>query len=302
MTQCLRRPIIFLYAGVAQLVERLLPKQNVTGSSPVTRFISPQQWAFLLYDVGLTPAVITIKIFALSPLFRPAKGFPNEFIGVLDVADYVIEAQARGVVGKKVKQLRREGVVPATIYGPNIPPLNVQIPYRPLQLALMKAGGTNLIDIKVDDKATYAVLAREVQRNPIRGDILHVDFFAVDLNAKIRTEVPVHLHGQSPIVTARKGLLITGATSLTVEVLASKLIQSIDIDLNQLTEIGASISVGDLKLGDDITILNDPEELIVRVVQSAAARSAEEAEEAMTEVSAEPEVIARGKSDEDEED
>ncbi len=217
------------------------------------------------------------------------------------MADYVIEAQARGVVGKKVKQLRRSGMVPATIYGPHTAPINIQIPYRPLQIALMKAGGTNLIDVNVDGQNTYAVLAREVQRNPIRGDILHVDFLAVDLNAKIRTEVPVHLHGQSPVVAARKGLLITGATSLSIEVLASKLIQSVDIDLSQLTEIGASISVGDLKLGEDVTILNDPEELIVRVVQSAAARSAEEAEEALADVSAEPEVIARGKADDEDE-
>lgn len=215
------------------------------------------------------------------------------------MADFTLEAEPRSVVGKKVKQVRGQGWVPATIYGPKMEPLNLQFPYRTLQLTLMKAGGTNLIDIQVGGKI-YPALARSVQRHSIRGEILHVDFFAVDINARIRADIPVHVVGQSPAVAAKKGVLMTGANSITIEVLASKLINQIEIDLAQLVNAGDTITVGDLKLGDDVTIINDPDEIVVKVIQSAAARAAEDllAEEETT-GPLEPEVIHKGKQEEE---
>ena len=117
---------------------------------------------------------------------------------------FVIEAQSREIVGKKVSQLRRQGIIPVTVYGPKAQPVNLQVPYRPLQIALMKAGGTNLIEINVGGKAT-SVLAREVQRDILRNDIMHVDFFAVDMTAKIRIDVPLHFVGDSSAVATKKG-------------------------------------------------------------------------------------------------
>jgi large subunit ribosomal protein L25 len=121
-----------------------------------------------------------------------------------DVAEFELEAQPRTLTGRKVSQLRNQGLVPATIYGPETEPVSVQIPYRPLQVMLMKAGGTNLIDVKVNGN-TLTVLAREVQRHVLKGTILHVDFFAVDPKAKVAANVPVHLVGQSPAVVTRVG-------------------------------------------------------------------------------------------------
>lgn len=214
---------------------------------------------------------------------------------------YVIEAQSREIVGKKVSQLRRQGIVPVTVYGPKAQPVNLQVPYRPLQVALMKAGGTNLIEINVNGKTT-PVLAREVQRDILRNDIMHVDFFAVDMTAKITIDVPLHFVGESPAVSSKKGILVTGPTTISIETLPSHLINSVEIDISQLNEVGDSIHVRDLKLDAEITILNDPDEMIARISQPAAARSeedaaAEEAAEGMGEV----EIIKKGKSDEEEE-
>jgi len=211
---------------------------------------------------------------------------------------YVLEAQPRSVVGKKVSRVRREGLVPAVIYGPKIEPVTVQIPYRPLQLTLLKAGGTHLIDIKSDGK-THTVLAREVQRDILRGDIMHVDFFAVDLKAKISIDVPLHFINESPAVAAKKGVLLTGPTVLTIETLPSHLLDRIEIDISGLAEVGDSIHVRDVKLDAEITILNDPDEMIARVTQTSAARS-EEAEEAEEAGIAEVEIIKKGKADEEE--
>lgn len=218
------------------------------------------------------------------------------------MADYSIDAQARTVTGKKVGALRREGLVPATIYGPKQAPSNVQIPYRALELVLAKAGGTNLIEINTDGKKGQTVLVRDVQRNVLTRKITHVDFFALDMAAKLQTHIPVHYIGESPAVAAKLGVLVTGPSSIYVELLPSKLIDHIDVDISTLKEVGDSIHVSDLNLGDDIVVLNDPEELLARVTQTAAARSTvDEAAEAEAEVSSvEPEVLKKGKSDEEE--
>jgi large subunit ribosomal protein L25 len=213
---------------------------------------------------------------------------------------YVIEAQAREIVGKKVSQLRRQGIVPVTVYGPKSQPVNLQVPYRPLQIALMKAGGTNLIEINVAGKPV-PVLAREVQRDILRNDIMHVDFFAVDMTAKIRIDVPLHFVGESSAVDTKKGILVTGPTTITVETLPSHLLNQIEIDISGLNEVGDSIHVRDLNLGEEIVIINDPEEMIARISQPAAARSEEDAAAEEAAAAGEVEIIKKGKADEEEE-
>lgn len=218
------------------------------------------------------------------------------------MADYAFEAQPRTVVGKKVRQLRTQGLVPIVVYGPKTEPMNLQVPYRQLEVTLMKAGGTNLIEVSVGGK-NQTVIAREVQRDILRGTILHADFFAVDMNVAIVTDVHISLVGESPIVASRAGILLPGTTVLNIETLPSNLLDHVEVDISVLTEIGQGILVGDLDLGDKIKVLNDPEEMIVRVAQPAAARSAEETEDEAEDedTNGEVEVIGRGKR-EDEED
>ncbi|MCU0474602.1 MAG: 50S ribosomal protein L25 [Anaerolineae bacterium] len=213
------------------------------------------------------------------------------------MTDFSLEAQPRTVTGKKVGQLRRNGLVPMTVYGPKTQPVNLQVAYRPLEILLSKAGGTNLIDINADGK-TYTVLVREVQRDVITRKMIHIDLFALDLTAKLKTDIPVRYVGESPAVQAKQGVLITGPSSLHVELLPSALMEYIEIDIASLKTVGAAIFVGDLKLGEGIAILNDPEELLARVSQTSAARS--EVDEAMEEAgSVEPEVISKGKAEEE---
>lgn len=215
------------------------------------------------------------------------------------MADYTIDAQVREVTGKKVGALRRAGIVPATVYGPKQEPVNVQIAYRPLEVALAKAGGSQLIELNTG-KTKQTVLVRSVQRNPISRKIMHVDFFALDMKAILRTNIPVHYTGESPAVAAKQGVLVTGPTTLLVELLPSKLMDHIAIDVSTLAEVGAAIHVRDLNLGDEVVILNDPDELLARVTQTAAARSEVDTEAAEEEVtSAEPEVLKKGKEDEE---
>ena len=190
------------------------------------------------------------------------------------MAEFAITAEVRKVIGKKNRVLRREGFVPGIVYGPSNDPISVQFPYRAIETALMRAGGTNLIDIEVDG-VKYPSLAREVQRDVVRGDILHVDFLAVDPNQRIRVEVPIVMEGLSPVVAAREGILIAGRSSLTLEVYPTDIRDRIVIDLSKLTELGAEVLVGDLEFGENVTVHSDPNEMLAKIVQPAAARAAE---------------------------
>ena len=190
------------------------------------------------------------------------------------MADFQLKAQTRTVKGKKVKQLRRDGITPIVVYGRSVEPMTLQANQKDLELTLRDAGGTNLIDLDVDGK-TYNVIARDVQRDVIKRSVLHADFVAIDKNARITAEVPVILEGSSPVVVSRKGILITGSNTLTVEMLAVNMIDRIRADLSVLEELGDSIYVKDLVVDENVRILNDPEQMVARVSQTSAARREE---------------------------
>ncbi len=188
------------------------------------------------------------------------------------MAEFQLPADLRQTRGRRNRQLRRDGYVPGVVYGPSTDSISVQFPYRAIEITLMNAGGTNLIDIVVNGD-TYPSLAREVQRDVVRGDILHVDFLAVDQSQRISVEVPIVMEGISPVVAAREGILITGRSSLTLEVFPSDIRDRIVIDLSTLTEMGAEVLVRDLTFGENVTVHNDPNEMLAKIVQPAAARA-----------------------------
>jgi len=213
------------------------------------------------------------------------------------VADnYIIDAQARTITGKKVSQLRNSGLVPAVVYGASVQPVHVQIAYRPLEVALMKAGGTSLITLNVGD-STHTVITRDVQRDILRGKITHVDFLAVSATTLIKTEVPVHFINESPAIALRLGVLTAVSPSIEIEALSGDLIDHVDVDLSSLKLAGDSIHVRDLNLGDKLNIITDPDTVIVRVTPF----SLETDDTTTTETtSVEPEVIQKGKIEEEE--
>jgi large subunit ribosomal protein L25 len=221
---------------------------------------------------------------------------PNWVVEKSIVADtFTLEAQPRSVTGKKVGQLRRAGLVPVIVYGPKSEPMALQIPYRALQLALLKAGGTHIISLNIDDGRSQMVLARSVQRDVIKGDILHVDFLAVDASTRITTVVPLVLVGEAPAVKAGLGVLLNGIQSVEIEALPSDLIDRVEVDLSSLKALNDSLHVRDLRLSDRLTVLSDADDMIVRVTLQQ--EQPEVTEETIT--SAEPEVVKKGKVDEE---
>ncbi|MCS7072372.1 MAG: 50S ribosomal protein L25, partial [Anaerolinea sp.] len=142
---------------------------------------------------------------------------------------YTLDAQKRTLIGKQVGQLRRAGIIPAVVYGARTAPIHVQIDAKQLAMTLLKAGGTHLITMNIDGKQQQ-VIARDVQRDVIRGDILHVDFLAVDASTKIRTEVPVTFTGEAPAVQMGLGILLQGLSTIEIEALPADLVERVEVD------------------------------------------------------------------------
>lgn len=190
-----------------------------------------------------------------------------------------------------------QGLVPAIIYGARFDPVAVQIPYRPLEIALRHAGGTHLINLNFDGK-TQSVITREVQRDVLRGTIMHVDFLAVDASTRITADVQIHLIGESAAVNTRIGVLLQQLSTLAIEAVSADLIDSVEVDISGLNAIGDAIHVRDLNINPSITVLNDPDELVARI--NPLREVTEETIAAEGGVApAEPEVIAKGKIEEE---
>ncbi len=211
-----------------------------------------------------------------------------------------LEASRRQVIGKKVRQLRRQGQIPAVLYGPEFEPIALSINQRELRNTLAQAGGTKLIELHVDGEKIPA-LARSVQREPIRGEMLHVDFYRVSMDRPISAEVPVVLVNESPAVASGSAILNHIMNTIEVEALPAQLPDHIEVDLSTLTEVGAQLRVSDLKVPEGARILARPEEPVVRLDHVAAAEIEEEAGEGLFMVeSQEVEVITERKREEEE--
>lgn len=214
-----------------------------------------------------------------------------------------LAAERRTVLGKQVKQLRREGWTPGVMYGHNFEPVPLQFEARNLQQLLSQVGGSQLISVKVKgQKQPNMALVRDVQRDPIRQTVLHVDFYHVEMTERLTTEIPLEIVGESPVVEQGEGLLLQGISSIEVECLPGDLVDAIEVDLSELVELDHALYVRDLAVPSGIQVLTDVDEMIVRVVPLAEEEVLEELEEEIVPELAEVEVITEAKETEDEQD
>lgn len=209
-----------------------------------------------------------------------------------------IKAEKRSVIGKQVKGLRREGKVPAVVYGAGLEPTAIELRSREAERALARVSGATLMDLELDG-VTHKVLVREIQRHSIRRDLRHVDFLKVAMDQVIRAEVPIELLGEAPAVKTLGGVLVTGVQAIEVEALPADLPDRVTVSIEGLEKIDDKISVGDLAIGKGVRILTPAEDVVARVIYQVA-EVLEEPTEAVA-VAAEPEVIARKKEEEGEE-
>lgn len=198
--------------------------------------------------------------------------------------------EKRTVLGKNVKRLRKAGILPANVYGKEIPSLSLQVPTKDFTSIYSEAGTSSLVDIELDGKLT-PVLIHEVTRHPVSGDFLHADFFQVNLKEKIATMVRIELTGESPAVTENIGMLLQPLQEVEIEALPENLPESITVDVTKLAAVDDQITVADLTMPTGVTILTDSAQVVVKIdelvsveaKEDAAAEEAAKAEEEKTE-------------------
>jgi large subunit ribosomal protein L25 len=195
-----------------------------------------------------------------------------------------LELQTREVLGQKVKQLRREGIIPVHVYGPDMEPRSLQCEHREVLRALARSGGTTPIMVTVQgERGEQLTFAREIQWHPVRGDILHVDFLAVRATQRVTAQVPINLVGESPGAHQAGGSVIQQLRELTIEALPMEIPSEIEVNLEGLTDPDGAIRAGDLVLPPNIVMLTDPEDVVVRIEVTRAVEEVEAEAEAVAE-------------------
>ena len=194
-----------------------------------------------------------------------------------------LSVRPREVLGKKVKQLRRQGLTPANIYGHRVESTAIQVATEEVRHVLRTAGRNEIVYLRLDGEEPRPTFIRAVQRNPLTDAILHVDFYQIPLKEKVRLEVALHLVGKAPAVDTYSGTLLHSLDNITVEGLPADIPSVIEIDVSGLEEIGQSLHVRDLPVPANVAVLTDPE----LVVASVAAPAKVEVEEVVEEVPAE---------------
>jgi large subunit ribosomal protein L25 len=213
----------------------------------------------------------------------------------------VLKATRRDVAGKQVKALRREGKLPAVIYGRHTEPVNIVLDTHTATMALAKASSSTLVTLDVDG-TEYPALVREKQRDFIKNRLLHVDFLAVSLTEKLRATVALHFFGVSGAVKDFNAVFVHNIEQFHVECLPADLPEHIDVDITPLARVGDIIRVKDIVLSDKIRVLEN----LDTVVAVASAPKVEEvaavpgAEVAAVPTTTEPELsVERGKKEEE---
>ena len=183
---------------------------------------------------------------------------------------FQLSANTRTVLGNSVRKLRKQGLLPAVLYGQNFNSLPIQIDKKTFLKLYKQVGKTNVIDLSVDSQ-TLPVIVQDLDIDPVFGDVRHADFLVVNLKQKVKVTVPIQYIG-TPIGVKQLGAVLTvNLDELEIEVLPEKIPDFITVDVTNLTNIHDSISVADLlQVAQDYEILNDLETILVSLTEGAS--------------------------------
>lgn len=200
---------------------------------------------------------------------------------------FTLNGQKRTELRRKVRKMRREGQIPATVYGNKVKSESLTIAASDFKHTYNEAGETGLVELSVDGKVR-PVLIHHVQRDPVKGTILHVEFHQVDLKVKVKASVPLELVGESPAAAQKLGVVLTLLATLEVEALPAEIPEKIEVDISGLTEVDQESRVSDLTVPNGVTVVTDGSVSVVKIgalVSKAAEEQAKEEEEAAKEAS-----------------
>lgn len=191
---------------------------------------------------------------------------------------YTVEP--REVTGKKVARLRREGLLPAVIYGRGIPSVSVQMPYIDARDLMNEHGKSTLITVKVAGEAeARPVVVRQIAQNPVTRALLHLDFYQVDLTRLLTASIPLVLKGTAPAVARWGGVLVPGIERVEVEALPRSMPLHLEVQVTSLAQIGDHLTLASVRPPAGVRILTDLESVVATVQHSAGQTEDNAAEE-----------------------
>lgn len=186
-----------------------------------------------------------------------------------------LKAQTREIIGKKVKRLRKTGLLPASLYGKDVKSVALSVPLPEFMKVYSKAGETGLVELKYDSTLSHTLISN-VQIHPVTRAPLHVEFHAVKLTEKIKAKVPVELTGESPAVANNIGILLHTLNEVEVEALPADLPEKISVDVSKLSEVGQQVTVAQLPVLAGVTVLTPGEEIVVKVASAVSEETKKE--------------------------
>lgn len=177
-----------------------------------------------------------------------------------------LKAEKRKVSGRKVRKLRREGILPANIYGKKVKSQAVKLDLRTFLPIYQEVGETGIVNLTLKGETkTRPVLIHNVQLDPVTDQPLHADFYQVDLKKKVATEVPIELAGESPAVKEKVGILIQPLTEVEVEALPTELPDKFEVDISGLKKVDDAVAVGDIKVPKGVKILTGGKQILAKI-------------------------------------
>lgn len=180
-----------------------------------------------------------------------------------------LTAIVREKLGKSVRALRRDGLIPAELYGRGIPNVHLAVKEREFTKAIKGHGESQMFELAID-KAKHPVMVNDIQRDYLTGEVVHVDFYAVRMDESIRAKVPLHFTGESPAVKNLGGFLNKTLAEIEIESLPADIPASFSVALDGLTELAQSIYVRDIAVPPRVKILVNPETVVVTVTPPRA--------------------------------
>lgn len=216
---------------------------------------------------------------------------------------HTLKVEKREIFGKKLKALRRQGILPGNIYGKDLDSTAVQLPTKDFQAMYDQVGASGVVYLSLDGKE-HPVLIHALAYDFVRNQPLHADFFQVNLKEKVKTMVPLHVVGEAKAVTEKLGMLMQSVNEIEVEALPTDLPEFVEVDVTELAEVGQNVKVADVKKPANVEILTDPEQVVASVAElvseeaeEQAAEEAAAAEAAAGEAPAEGETPAEGEAE-----
>ncbi len=207
-----------------------------------------------------------------------------------------LKAEERTIFGKKVKRLRKDGKLPGHVYGKKVETEHVTVGAKEFIKTFAQAGETGVIDLKIGSEKVRPVMVRGLDYNPVQGEITHIDFYQVNLSEKVKVPVPIELIGEEPeSVHLGETIVLQTLNEIEVEALPNDLIEKIVVDISPLKQIEDAITVGQLNYDHSkLTVLANPEEVVVKLAPAVSAEMQELLEEEAAEQAATEEAATEG--------